>query len=98
MLVWFSSFSVVVRLLSSFFLSVVSLLVLVFFFYYHLLDWIVKIYCFNLVLFWNTLISYSLEFECFHGYISIGWHLCLLNVCVTSSQDLLPFRVCVVND
>jgi hypothetical protein len=29
--------------------------------------------------------------ESFPGYSSLGWHLCSLRVCMTSSQDLLSF-------
>ena len=46
-----------------------------------------------LVLLWNTLVSPSLVIECFAGYSSLGWHLCSLNVCITSFQDLLAFIV-----
>ena len=31
--------------------------------------------------------------ESLAGYISLGWHLCSLSVCITSVQDLLAFIV-----
>jgi hypothetical protein len=31
--------------------------------------------------------------ESFDGYISLGWHLSSLMVCMTSAQDLLAFIV-----
>ena len=52
-----------------------------------------EIYCVNLVLSWNTLVSPSMVIECFAGYSSLGWHLCSLRVYLTSSQDLLAFIV-----
>ena len=45
----------------------------------------------NLVLSWNTLVSPSMVIENLSGYISLGWHLCSLSVCLTSVQDLLAF-------
>ena len=48
-------------------------------------------YCVNLVLSWNTLVSPSIVIESFAGYSSLGWHLCSLNVWITSVQDLLTF-------
>jgi hypothetical protein len=53
----------------------------------------VEIYCVNLVLSWNTLVSPSMINEMFAGYSSLGWHLCSLRVCITSVQDLLAFIV-----
>ena len=50
-------------------------------------------YCVNLVLSWNTLVSPSMVIESFAGYSSLGWHLCILRVCITSVQDLLAFIV-----
>ena len=50
-------------------------------------------YCVNLVLSWNTLFSPPMVIERFAGYCSLGWHLCSLNVCMTSVQDLLAFIV-----
>ena len=47
----------------------------------------------NLVLSWNTLVSPSMVIESFAGYISLGWHLCSLSVCISSVQDLLVFIV-----
>jgi hypothetical protein len=53
----------------------------------------VERYCVNLVLSWNALVSPSMIIESFAGYSSLGWHLCSLRVCMTSSQDLLAFTV-----
>ena len=50
-------------------------------------------YCVNLVLSWNTLVSLSMVIESLAGYISLGWHLCSLSVCITSVQALLAFIV-----
>jgi hypothetical protein len=50
-------------------------------------------YCVNLVLSWNILFSLPMVIENFAGYSSLGWHLCSLRVCITSSQDLLDFIV-----
>ena len=50
-------------------------------------------YCVNLVLSWDTLASPSIVIESSVGYSSLGWHLCSLRVCMTSSQDLLAFIV-----
>ena len=50
-------------------------------------------YCVNLVLSWNTLIFPSMVTESFAGYSSLVWHLCSLRVCLTTTQDLLAFRV-----
>jgi hypothetical protein len=50
-------------------------------------------YCVNLVLSWNILFSLSMVIESLAGYISLGWHLCSLRVCMTSVQDLLAFIV-----
>ena len=47
-------------------------------------------YCVNLVLSWNILFSPSMVIERFS---SLGWHLCSLRVCMTSTQDLLAFIV-----
>jgi hypothetical protein len=49
----------------------------------------VEIYCVNLVLSCNTLVSLSMVIESFAGYSSLGWHLCSLRVCMISAQDLL---------
>jgi hypothetical protein len=43
-------------------------------------------YCVNLD-------SPSTVIESFAGYSSLGWHLCSLSVCMTSSQDFLAFIV-----
>jgi hypothetical protein len=51
----------------------------------------VERYCVDLVLPWNILFSLSMVIESFAGYSSLGWHLCLLRVCMTSAQDLLAF-------
>ena len=51
-------------------------------------------YCVNLVLSWDILFSPFMVIESYAGYSSLGWHLCSLRVCITSSQDLLAFRVC----
>jgi hypothetical protein len=53
----------------------------------------VERYSENLVLSWNTLASPSIVIEIFAEYSSLGWHLCSLRVCMTSSQDLLAFIV-----
>ena len=53
----------------------------------------VERYWVNLVLSWNTLVSPSMLVESYAGYISLGWHLCSLRVCMTSAQDLLAFIV-----
>ena len=50
-------------------------------------------YCLYLVLSWNTLVSSSMVIESLAGYSSLGWHLCSLRVCMTSTQDLLAFIV-----
>ena len=50
-------------------------------------------YCVNFVLSWNTLVSPSMVTETFAEYSSLGWHLCSLKFCITSSQDLLAFIV-----
>ena len=42
---------------------------------------------------WNTFVSPSMVIESFAGYISLGWHLCSLRVCITSVQDFLAFIV-----
>jgi hypothetical protein len=55
----------------------------------------VEIYCVNLVLSWNFLVSQSMSIECFAGCSSLGCHLCSPMVCLTSAQDLLAFIVCV---
>jgi hypothetical protein len=47
----------------------------------------------SLVLSWNILFSPSMVIESFAGYSSLGWHLCSLMVCMTTSQDLLDFIV-----
>ena len=52
-----------------------------------------EIYCVNLVLSWNTLLSPSMVIKSFAGYSSLGWHLCSLRVCITYVQDLLTFIV-----
>ena len=41
----------------------------------------------------NILVSPSMVIESFVGYSSLGWHLCSLNVCMISAQDLLAFVV-----
>jgi hypothetical protein len=50
-------------------------------------------YCVNLVLSWNILASPSMVIESFARYISLGWHLCSLRVCMASAQDLQAFIV-----
>jgi hypothetical protein len=50
-------------------------------------------HCINLVLSWNILVSPSMLTESFAGYSTLGWHLCSLRVCITSTQDLLAFIV-----
>jgi hypothetical protein len=52
-----------------------------------------KRYCVNLVLSWNTLVSPFMVIESSARYSSLGWHLCSLQICMTSSQDLLTFIV-----
>jgi hypothetical protein len=49
-------------------------------------------HCVNLFLSWNILVS-PMIIESFAGYISMGWHLCSLRVCMMSGQDLLALRV-----
>ena len=49
----------------------------------------------NLVLSYNILVSSSMLIESFAGYSSLGWHLCSLQVCMTSDQALLAFIVSV---
>jgi hypothetical protein len=39
------------------------------------------------------LVSPSMLIESFAGYSFLGWHLCSLRVCMTSTQDLLAFTV-----
>jgi hypothetical protein len=51
----------------------------------------VQLFCVNLVLSWNTLVSPSMVIENFAGYSSLGWHLCSLRVYITSVQDHLAF-------
>ena len=46
-------------------------------------------HCLNLVLSWNILFSLSMVIESFAGYVSVGWHLWSLSVCITSYLDLL---------
>jgi hypothetical protein len=36
-------------------------------------------------------------FEKFHGYSSLGWQLCSLQVCMLSVLDLLAFTITVEN-
>jgi hypothetical protein len=55
----------------------------------------VEIYCVNLVLPWNILVSPSMLIESFAGYSSLGWCLCSLSVCMTPALDLLTFRYSV---
>ena len=50
-------------------------------------------YWVNLVLSWNILVSPSMVIESFAGYSSLGWDLCSLRVCMSSTQDLLAFMV-----
>ena len=45
----------------------------------------------NLVLSWNTLVSPSIVIESLARYSSLGWHLCCLEVCMTSAQYILAF-------
>ena len=52
-------------------------------------------YCLNLVLSCKILFSPSMVIEIFTGYSSLGWHLCSLRDCKTSTQALLVFRVSV---
>ena len=58
-------------------------------------DELVERYCLNLVLSWNILVSPSMLIESFVGYISLGWNLCSLRVCMTSDQVLLAFIISV---
>ena len=63
---------------------------------FHLLSFIgldLCIYCVNLVLSWNILVSPAMVIERFAGSSNLGWHLCSLSVCMTSAQDLLAFIV-----
>ena len=50
-------------------------------------------YCVNLFLSWNILVSPSIVIESFAGYISLGWHLSSLRVCMTFAQALLAFII-----
>ena len=50
---------------------------------------LVEVYCVNLFLSWNSLVSPSMVIESFAGYSSLGWHLCSLRLCITSAKDLL---------
>ena len=61
--------------------------------YYRLMAGFVERYYMNLVLSGNTLVSPSMVSENTSGYSGLGWHLCSLRVCITSSQDLLDFIV-----
>ena len=54
-----------------------------------------KIYCVNLFLSWNILLSPCVVNESFVGYGSLGWHLCSLRFYMTSAQDLVGFIVSV---
>ena len=54
---------------------------------------LVDIYCLNLVLSWNVLISPSMMIQSFVGHSSLGWYLCSLRVWMTSAQDLLAFII-----
>jgi hypothetical protein len=67
--------------------------VLEFFLYYPLKGWICgKILCkFGFVM--DILFSPSMVIESFARYNGLGWHLCFLRVCMTSSQDPLAFIV-----
>ena len=47
----------------------------------------------NLLLSWNIFISPSVVIGSFAGYNSLGWHLCVLIVCMRSALDLLAFMV-----
>jgi hypothetical protein len=53
----------------------------------------VKKYYVNLFLSWNILVSPSMIIESFAGHSILGWYLCSLRVCMTSSQDILAFIV-----
>jgi len=53
----------------------------------------VEIYCVNLILSWNILISPSMVIESYVEYYSLVWYLCFLRVCMKSAQDLLSFIV-----
>jgi hypothetical protein len=75
------------------FLGVVTLLVLEFSSIILCRVEFVKRYSISFVLSWKILVSLSMVIESFVGYSSLGWYLCSLMVCVTSSQDLLDFRV-----
>ena len=52
-----------------------------------------EIFCVNLVLSWNILVSPSMVIESFAGYSSPGWHMCSLRICMRSAQGLLAFIV-----
>jgi hypothetical protein len=52
-------------------------------------------YCLNLVLSQSILVSPSMIIEGFAGYSSLGWHFYSLRFCMTSSQDLVAFRISV---
>ena len=52
----------------------------------------VDMFCVNLVLSWNILLSPSKVIEIFVGYTSLGWNLWSLSNRRTSIQDLRAFR------
>jgi hypothetical protein len=55
----------------------------------------VGIYCLNLILSWNILVSSSILVEHFAGYSSLGWYLFFLGVYMTPVQAFLAFRISV---
>ena len=50
-------------------------------------------YCVNLVLTSNILVSPCIVIESSAGCRNLGWHFCLLRVCMRSILDLLAFIV-----
>jgi hypothetical protein len=52
-----------------------------------------EIYCVNLVLTWNILVSLSMVIESFAASSSLDWLLYSHRVFMTTTQDLLAFMV-----
>ena len=66
---------------------------LVFSCYYPLKGWIRgRILC-EIAFIMNTLVSPYMVIESLAGYSSLGWHLCSLDVCIASVQDLMAFII-----
>jgi hypothetical protein len=93
--VWLSFFKFFEKLLICLFQGVVSLLMFSFPSIISCRTRFVERYCVNLVLSWNIMVFPCMVNESFVGCSSLGWHLCSLSVCMTSTQDILAFIVSV---